>query len=404
MRMRKLLTILALLAVCALPAAGQKTSMKKLESQRAQLEKDIALLNRKLEQNFKNKNAALSSLSLLRSKIKAREKLIAGCDQTLAVLDDSIAVVQKEMNRLQQRHDTLSYYYGRLIRGAYKNRDSRLWYMYILSSESIGQGLKRAGYLRGMSAQLSTQALRIRETSARLAVEKERLGGLRKEEAAMRKKVVGERSRLKGEEADANKLVNQLGKDRKKFQRELQEKNRQKEALNRKIADLIRQESQKASKGASGKKTSGGKTTSTAVDTKLSNEFAANKGRLPWPVEGAIVEHFGKHHHPVYTNVELPQNNGVTLAVRPGAQAKAVFNGKVTQIVVLPGYNQCVLVNHGAYFTLYSKLRSVSVKVGENVTTGQVVGTVDTIGGEDLFHFELWKGSTPQNPEGWLRY
>ena len=404
MRMRKLLTILALLAVCALPAAGQKTSMKKLESQRAQLEKDIALLNRKLEQNSKNKSAALSSLSLLRSKIKAREKLIAGCDQTLAVLDDSIAVVQKEMNRLQQRHDTLSYYYGRLIRGAYKNRDSRLWYMYILSSESIGQGLKRAGYLRGMSAQLSTQALRIRETSARLAVEKERLGGLRKEEAAMRKKVVGERSRLRGEEADANKLVNQLGKDRKKFQRELQEKNRQKEALNRKIADLIRQESQKASKGASGKKSSGGKTTSTAVDTKLSNEFAANKGRLPWPVEGAIVEHFGKHHHPVYTNVELPQNNGVTLAVRPGAQAKAVFNGKVTQIVVLPGYNQCVLVNHGAYFTRYSKLRSVSVKVGENVTTGQVVGTVDTIGGEDLFHFELWKGSTPQNPEGWLRY
>jgi septal ring factor EnvC (AmiA/AmiB activator) len=402
--MRKLLTILTLLAVCALPAAGQKTSMKKLESQRAQLEKDIALLNRKLEQNSKNKSAALSSLSLLRSKIKAREKLIAGCDQTLAVLDDSIAVVQKEMNRLQQRHDTLSYYYGRLIRGAYKNRDSRLWYMYILSSESIGQGLKRAGYLRGMSAQLSTQALRIRETSARLAVEKERLGGLRKEEAAMRKKVVGERSRLRGEEADANKLVNQLGKDRKKFQRELQEKNRQKEALNRKIADLIRQESQKASKGASGKKSSGGKTTSTAVDTKLSNEFAANKGRLPWPVEGAIVEHFGKHHHPVYTNVELPQNNGVTLAVRPGAQAKAVFNGKVTQIVVLPGYNQCVLVNHGAYFTLYSKLRSVSVKVGENVTTGQVVGTVDTIGGEDLFHFELWKGSTPQNPEGWLRY
>ncbi|MBQ3814058.1 MAG: peptidoglycan DD-metalloendopeptidase family protein [Bacteroidales bacterium] len=402
--MRKFLCILALALVCALPAAGQKTSMKKLESQRAQLEKDIALLNRKLEQNSKNKSAALSSLSLLRSKIKAREKLITGCDQTLAVLDDSIAVVQEEMNRLQQRHDTLSYYYSRLIRGAYKNRDSRLWYMYILSSESIGQGLKRAGYLRGMSAQLSTQALRIRETSARLAVEKERLGGLRKEEAAMRKKVVGERSRLRGEEADANKLVNQLSKDRKKFQRELQEKNRQKEALNRKIADLIRQESQKASKGASGKKSSGGKTTSTAVDTKLSNEFAANKGRLPWPVEGAIVEHFGKHHHPVYTNVELPQNNGVTLAVRPGAQAKAVFNGKVTQIVVLPGYNQCVLVNHGAYFTLYSKLRSVSVKVGENVTTGQVVGTVDTIGGEDLFHFELWKGSTPQNPEGWLRY
>lgn len=403
--MRKFLCILAVLIGCILPAAGQKTSMKKLESQRAQLEKDIALLNRRLEQNSRNKDAALSNLTLLKSKIKAREKLIAGCDQTLSVLDDSIHVVQRQMNRLQARHDTLSLYYGRLIRGAYKNRDSRLWYMYILSSESIGQGLKRAGYLRGMSAQLSNQALRIRETANQLALQKERLNGLRKESADMRRKVVGERTRLKGEEADANKLVTQLGKDRKKFQKELQEKNRQKEALNRKIADLIRKESQKTASGGSksaGKK-SGGKTTSTEIDTKLSNEFAANKGRLPWPVEGAIVERFGKHHHPVYTNVELPQNNGVTLAVRPNAQAKAVFEGKVTQIVVLPGYNQCVLVNHGAYFTLYSKLKSVSVKVGQRVATGQVVGTVDSIGGEDLFHFELWKGSTPQNPEGWLR-
>ena len=275
--------------------------------------------------------------------------------------------------------------------------------LYILSSESIGQGLKRAGYLRGMSAEMSTQALRIRETSAQLEVEKERLDGLRKEATDMRRKVVGERSKLKNEEADANKLVTQLGKDRKKYQKELQEKNRQKEALNKKIADLIRKESQKAAKGSSGKASSGGKTTSTAIDTKLSNEFAANRGRLPWPVEGAIVERFGKHHHPVYTNVELPQNNGVTLAVRPGAQAKAVFNGKVTQIVVLPGYNQCVLVSHGAYFTLYSKLKSVAVKVGDNVTTGQVVGTVDSIGGEDLFHFELWNGTVPQNPENWLR-
>ena len=401
--MRKLLCILAIVLACGLPAAGQKTSMKKLESQRAQLEKDIALLNRKLEQNSKSKDAALSSLSLLKSKIQTREKLIDGCDETIRVLDDSIAVCQKELNKLQARHDTLSLYYGRLVRGAYKNRDSRLWYMYILSSESIGQGLKRAGYLRGMSAEMSTQALRIRETSAQLEVEKERLDGLRKEATDMRRKVVGERSKLKNEEADANKLVTQLGKDRKKYQKELQEKNRQKEALNKKIADLIRKESQKAAKGSSGKSSSSGKTTSTAIDTKLSNEFAANRGRLPWPVEGAIVERFGKHHHPVYTNVELPQNNGVTLAVRPGAQAKAVFNGKVTQIVVLPGYNQCVLVSHGAYFTLYSKLKSVAVKVGDNVTTGQVVGTVDSIGGEDLFHFELWNGTVPQNPENWLR-
>lgn len=401
--MKKILYSLLLVFCCCIPAMGQKqkTTMKTLENQRAQLEKEIALLNRQLAQNSKSSSEAMSSLTLVRSKISAREKLIAGCDQTLRMLNDSIQACEGEIARLQARDDTLSLYYARLIRGSYKNRDSRLWYMYVLSSESLGQGLRRFGYLRNLSGQMSEQARKIRETQAQLEVERERLSGLKAQEEEIRRKVVSERSSLQSEEAQRNRLVDQLTKDRKKYQQQLQEKNRQKEALNRKIADLIRQ--QQSGKGGKGGNKTGSKTTSTQIDTKLSNEFASNKGRLPWPVEGAIVERFGKHKHPVYQNVDLPQNNGVTLAVKRGTQAKAVFNGTVTQIVVLPGYNQCVLVSHGAYFTLYSKLRSVDVKVGQKITTGQVVGTVDTIGGEDLFHFELWNGSTPQNPENWLR-
>ena len=402
--MRKLLYSLLLTLCVCLPVQGQKkTSMKTLENQRAQLEKEIATLNRQLAQNAKNSSEAISSLALVRSKISAREKLIAGCDQTLHVLNDSIRTCQGEIDRLQERHDTLSLYYARLIRGSYKNRDSRLWYMYLLSSESLGQGLRRFGYLRSLSSQMSEQAVKIQETQALLEVERERLSALKGQAETMRKKVVQERSSLQSEEAEHNRLVDRLHKDRKKYQQQLKEKNQQKEALNRKIADLIRQQ-QKAAASKAKKGKGGAKTTSTEIDSKLSNEFTANKGRLPWPVEGAIIERFGKHKHPVYQNVDLPHNNGVTLAVKRGAQAKAVFNGTVTQIVVLPGYNQCVLVNHGAYFTLYSKLKSVAVKVGQKVTTGQVVGTVDTIAGEDLFHFELWNGSTPQNPENWLRH
>ena len=402
--MRKLFCLLLTLLLSLSPLFAQKVSKKSLENQRAQLEKDIAVLNKQLEKNAKSNKDAMANLTLLRSKISARQQLIDGCDQTIRILDDSIRVCQREMNKLQARHDTLSLYYGRLVRSAYKNRDSRMWYMYILSGETIGQGIRRAAYLRNLSADMSAQALRIRETSAQLEVKKARLDSLRAEANGMRQKVVGERTQLKNEEKQASDQVTQLAKDRKKYQAQLKEKNRQKEALNRKIADLIRQEAAAAKKGssASAKKSSGAKT-STVIDTQLSNEFASNKGRLPWPVEGAIVERFGKHKHPVYQNVDLPQNNGVTLAVSQGAQAKAVFGGTVTQIVVLPGYNQCVLVNHGEYFTLYSKLKSVAVKVGQKVTTGQVVGVVDTIGGEDLFHFELWKGTNPQNPENWLR-
>ena len=86
-----------------------------------------------------------------------------------------------------------------------------------------------------------------------------------------------------------------------------------------------------------------------------------------------------------------------------GAQAHAVFDGTVSQVALIPGYNQCVIVQHGSYFTLYCKLKTVGVKVGDKVKTGQVLGVVDTISGEDQFHFELWKERAPQNPENWLR-
>ena len=402
--MKKVLCIVLVAVLTALSAGAQSSSVKRLESLRAQLENDIKILNRQLDQNIKNSNKVLSSLTLVRRKINAREQLIATYDKQLKELNDSLYLCQKELSRLQARHDTLSLYYSRLVRGAYKNRDTRLWYMYILSSDSMGQAFNRFDYFRNLSTQMSAEALKLREASAQLEAQKQRLNKLKAQVNETRKKVVSERSQLQSEEGDASKLVTQLKKDRRTYEKQLKEKNRQKEELNRKIAELIRQQTRKQ-QGGSGKKTTGGgsKTTSTTVDTKLSNEFAANKGRLPWPVEGTIMERFGKHSHPVYKNVQLPQNNGVTLVVKHGAQAKAVFNGTVSQVVVLPGYNQCVLVNHGEYFTLYSKLKSVSVKAGQKITVGQVVGTVDTIGGEDLFHFELWKGSTPQNPENWLK-
>ena len=377
--MRKFLLI-GLLILCAVSAGAQNSSVKRLESQRAQLEKDIELLNRKLSQNSKSSSEALSSLTLVRRKISAREQLIASYDQTLKLLNDSLRICQRELNRVQARRDTLAYYYSRLVKGAYKNRDSRLWYMYVLSSNSVGQAFNRFGYLRNLSSQMSQQALKLKEAEAELQVQKSRLNKLKAQAETVRKKVVDERTQLRSEEGDASKMVDKLKKDRKTYEKQLKEKNRQKQELNRKIADLIRQQTKKQSSGG-GKKGTGSKTTSTTVDTKLSNEFAANRGKLPWPVEGTIVERFGKHNHPVYQNVQLPQNNGVTLVVRRGAPVKAVFNGTVSQIVVLPGYNQCVLVNHGEYFTLYSKLKSVSVKAGQKITTGQEVGTVDTIGG-----------------------
>ena len=235
----------------AVPVQAQKSSsMKKLESQRAQLEKEIAILNRQLKENSSAREKELTNLSLVRSKIQAREKLIAASDQTLRILDDSIRTCRKDIDKLQARHDTLSTYYARLVRSTYKNRDSRMWYMYVLASESIGQGFRRFGYLRSLASEMGAQATRIRETSAALELEKERLEGLRAAEAATRKQIASERTKLRSEEDESNRLVQKLGSDRKKYQQQLQSKNKQKEDLNRKIADLIRKESQKQGGGS----------------------------------------------------------------------------------------------------------------------------------------------------------
>ena len=398
--MRRFLPVVLGLLLVGAAVSAQDT--RRQESRKAQLEKEIAAINRQLKDNARSSSRALTDLSLVRRKIAARQELIAESDREIRALDDSMKVRQQEIDRLQARHDTLSLYYNRLVRGAYKNRDSRLWYMYILSSENIGQAVRRFGYLKGLSRNMSEQAKHIQETAAALVLEKDRLAGLREEAQVLRGQRQADVDALRSEEGESASLVARLEKDRKKYQNDLKKKNREVEALNREIAEIIRKATTKPKSG--GKSTAkGGKTTSTAIDETLSKNFAANKGRLPWPVEGTVIESYGQHYHPVYKNVKLPFNNGVTLAVARGAQAKAVFDGTVSQVVVIPGYNQCVLVQHGSYFTFYCKLKSVTVKAGEKVKTGQVLGTVDTLSGEDQFHFQLWQERNPQNPESWLR-
>ena len=312
------------------------------------------------------------------------------------------------MNEMKDRLDTLNHYYGKLVQNAYRNRDSRIWYMYILSSANLSQAFRRTGYLRGLSSAMNRQAEDIKETTALLEIRRDSLLSMKRAAEAIKVERVKDMDLLKVEESESETLVAQLNKDKRKYQQELQKKNREVEALNREIAEIIRKATAKKSTASSSKKTSSskaasGKSTSTAIDTKLNSRFASNKGRLPWPVEGTVIETFGQHYHPVYKNVKLPFSNGVTVAVTRGATVKAVFDGEVAQIVVMPGYNNCILVQHGEYFTFYCKMGSVSVKAGDKVKTGQVLGSVATIGGEDQLHFQLWSGRTPQNPENWLK-
>lgn len=384
--MRKLVVILLLAVLVPLGLRAQ-SGTSAMEARKAQLEREIAELNRQIRGLAGKKESAMSELELTRSKISARKELIAETENIIHALDDSVKVREMEAERLARRRDTLSNHYSRLVRSAYVNRDSRVWYMYILSSENLGQAMRRYAYLRGFARNLNAQATKIAEVTASLEEEMLRIRELRADAEAQRSSLMEGYAALKVEEAQSQRLLNSIERDRARWERSIREKNDQIAALNRAIAEEIRRASSAGSR---------------TIDTALSADFASNKGRLPWPARGAIVEPFGQNPHPVYQNVVMPFNNGITMAVAEGTAAKAVFSGTVTRVAVIPGFNQCVLVQHGNYFTLYSKLKSVNVSKGDHVDTGQTIGIVETVGGESRLHFELWEGRTPQNPAQWL--
>lgn len=382
--MKRAVAILILLFT-VVSAMAQDASQKK--NLKAKLEKEIALLEQQIKENAGKNTNALNALTLVRRKVSTREALLKESEAEIKQLNDSIQVRQEKADALQASLDTLSFYYDKLVHNAYKNRDARIWFMYILSSRDLGQASRRYGYLRSLSSQMNTQAAKMQETKAALDSQLDSLKEMRARSEQLRLERQRDVNALRSEQGQAEKLVSQLGREKTKYQNQLKSKKQQVEALNREIQKMI----------------SGAAKASTKVDTRLASEFEANKGKLPWPCDGTVVESFGQHNHPVYTGIVMPFNNGVNIGVAKGTQAKAVFNGEVKKIIVMPGYNKCVLVQHGNYFTFYCKLGSVNVKAGDKVTTGQVLGTVDTIDGQTQLHFQLWKGSTPQDPEAWLR-
>lgn len=374
--------------------SGQSLSSKQNEKQR--LEKEIAQIDKMLATNKDKNRNALNDLSLVQKKVANRKALVAESDRQIKDIEKSITATKREVAGLSARLDTLREHYNRLVLSAYRNRDANLWYAYIFSSESLSQAFRRYSYFRNISEGINVQAQQIKIAQRDLESKQAVLLNLKDEASHARAERAAELKKLQKEESQYKAKVEALKKDRRKYEKQLKDKQKQVERLNSEIKKLI----------ASGSKTgsSGGKTTQRKnVDYKLNSEFESNKGKLPWPAEGPLTEQFGQRFHPVFTYIKLPPSNGISIATADGADVKAVFDGVVSKIVVMPGFNDCILVQHGNYYTFYGKLKAVKVKVGEKVSTSQVIGSVDTISGTTELHFQVWYQETPQDPMLWLR-
>ena len=388
--MKKKLFLLLTLALLATAASGQDVS--KQNERKRQIEEEISFINNQLKSIAGKQKATTEQLSLIRKRAQSRQALINDLDRRIAVINDEMTAKQREINRLQKELDTLEIYYNKLIYNTYKNRDTRVWYMYLLASESIGQGYRRFSYLRNLSDEVGKQAAKMREKQAELQAEREKLAAIKEEARSTKAEREEEYRKLLDEQKQSQADMKRLAKSEKQYRNDLAAKKKEVDRLNKEIQRILRATVTEQKKD------------NTKVDTALSGQFAQNRGKLPWPIrQGVITERFGVHNHPVYKNLKLPDNPGVTFSTTKGADVFAVFGGVVSRVFVMPGYNQCVLVQHGEYFTLYCKLSKVSVKAGQKVATGDKLGTLDIDGNASSLHFQLWKSTDPQDPEKWLR-
>lgn len=383
--------IIVMAVLLCLPAMGQ--DVKEHQERKKQLEEEIALIDKQLGSTSKKRKESLNTLILTRRKLDTRKKLIDRLDSEINGYDRSISSTNTQIHRLNKRLDTLRKYHADLVLGAYKTRDNKVWFMYILSSKDINQGLRRWSYLKNMSNSVRQQAEAIKRTELDLELENARLEQLKESSMQAKAEREKERDELSAEERRTNTLVVKLSKQEKSMKRELEQKRKEVERLNKEIERILAEavRKQKAGEGE-------------AVDYALSAKFGENKGKLPWPVNGVVIQKFGQNYHPVFKNLKMPYNNGINISATAGSTAKSVFDGVVKQILVMPGYDQCVLVQHGEYFTFYCKLKRVYVKRGDKVSTGSKIGEISlNEDGNAELHFQLWKGTEKQNPESWLR-
>lgn len=134
------------------------------------------------------------------------------------------------------------------------------------------------------------------------------------------------------------------------------------------------------------------------------SNFAGNKGKMSFPVSsGQVTERFGRQPHPVFKGIVV-ENNGIKVVVPNGTKARCVFPGVVSKILVSGG-SKTVLVKHGEYFTIYGNLDTVNVSQNQQVSAGTTVGSVGTdFDGNYALDFQIWNGSSPVDPLGWVSY
>ncbi|WP_158640476.1 murein hydrolase activator EnvC family protein [Anseongella ginsenosidimutans] len=410
--MFKSISVIVVLLLVSLAGYGQTRA--ELEKRKQQLEKDIAYTQRILNETQKDKSASLEELQALNSQIRNRQKLINNVNSQINVLDNEIYGNQRQIASLREKLEKLQEEYASMVSFAFRNKNSYSKLMFIFAAKDFQQAFRRIRYLQDIGEYRRKQAGYIKETQAALNAEIEKLKNNKSRQVKLLAENEKQRDVLNQDKQQQSAVVSQLQDKEETLKEKLATQQQEARRLDAAITAAIKREIEEARRKAEAAAKARGEAPAPEVSRgssalaltpeakALSAGFANNRGKLPWPVEaGVIVSRFGRQEHPVLENV-IVDNLGVGIKTDPGAVARAVFEGEVTSIVQIGG-NLAVIVKHGEYFTVYSRLKSVLVEQGDKVILKQALGVVRTSPDEGTkVEFQLWKGTVKLNPEYWL--
>lgn len=378
-----------------------------LQKEKQAIEKEIKYTNDLLERTSRNKESNINGLVILKKKINQRERLINTIRAEISLLEneieetgDSVFTLSVELKKYKEEYAKMIYY-------AYRNRSSYDRLVFIFSSKDFNQAYRRLRYFQQYGSYRRTQARLITQTQEALNAKEKELEAQRDEKQDLLASAENERSLLENEKSTVNSTIQDLSKKEKQLRADLRKKRKSvaelENAIEKIIAEEIRLAEERARAEAASSTTASGFAL-TPDEMILSENFASNKGKLPWPTErGIISSTFGEHNHPVLTRVKV-KNNGIDILTSEGEYARAVFSGEVTRVISVPNFNNVVIIRHGEYLTVYSNLDEVLVSKGDRVTTKQKIGRVYTNRSENKtqIHFEIWKAKELMNPSLWL--
>lgn len=417
-----------------LPLCAQSNKMiKELENKRGALQKQIAESEMLLKTTKKDVGSQLNGLAALTGQIEERKRYILAINNDMETIDRELSKLERQLVRLQNDLKDKKKKYEASVQYLYKNRSAQNKLLFILSAKTFSQTYRRLRYVREYADYQRLQGEEILKKQEQVNQKKEELQGVKRAKADLLKEREREKEKLEAQEKEKKTLVANLQKKQRGLQNELNKKRKEAAQLNARIDRLVAEEIEKARKraaeearkeAAAGKKASGQGTKATTSsgngakkaapletytmnkeDRELSGSFVNNRGKLPMPVTGPyiITSRYGQYSVEGLRNVKL-DNKGIDIQGKPGAQARAIFNGKVAAVFQLNGLFN-VLIRHGNYISVYCNLSSASVKTGDTVTTRQTIGQIfsdNADNGRTVLHFQLRKEKEKLNPELWL--